>query len=194
MLLLIDNYDSFTYNVQHYFLQLGIEVVVKRNDAITVQEITALQPAYIVISPGPCSPNEAGISLDVVATFCGKIPLLGICLGHQCIVQYFGGKVIRAKQVMHGKTSKINHSQTGLFLNCPNPLEIMRYHSLLAESESLPSCLDIVATTEDDKKEIMAIQHRQLPIWGVQFHPESIKTEKGLDILQNFLQLAVNNV
>lgn len=188
MLLLIDNYDSFTYNVVHYFLQLQVDVVVKRHDAITIDEIKLLKPKYIVISPGPCTPNEAGISLSVIAEFAGKIPLLGICLGHQCIVQHFGGHIIRADCVMHGKTSTIQHNSDGIFKDCSNPLQVMRYHSLLADADTLPDCFHLTAITQDEKKQIMAIQHKELPIWGVQFHPESIKTDCGLQMLKNFIK------
>lgn len=186
MLLLIDNYDSFTYNVQHYFAMQDINVIVKRNDAITIAEIESLNPNFLVISPGPCSPNEAGISLAAVALFAGRIPILGICLGHQCIVQHFGGKIVRANRVMHGKTSFIKHNAFGLFANCANPLEVMRYHSLIADRDTLPAELKITAAIESSG-EIMAVQHQTLPVYGVQFHPESIKTHDGLMIIKNFI-------
>ena len=192
MILLIDNYDSFTYNVVHYFEILGCEVVVKRNDEITLAEIKALDPSHIVISPGPCTPNEAGISLAVIAEFSDKIPLLGICLGHQSIVQHFGGKIVRAERVMHGKTSMLAHTGKDLFVDCPLPLQVMRYHSLLVEPASLPEVFDVTAWTEDangQMAEIMAVRHRTRPVWGVQFHPESILSQDGLHVLQNFLQI-----
>ncbi len=167
---------------------LNAEVVVKRHDAVTIAEIVALQPQQIVISPGPFSPREAGISLAVIQEFAGQIPLLGICLGHQCIVHHFGGKIVRAAQPMHGKTSQLQHRGDDLFKNCLNPLQVMRYHSLLAEPESLPQELEVTAVTAD--AEIMAVRHMNLPIWGVQFHPESIKTACGLQLLENFLILS----
>lgn len=170
---------------------LNAEVVVKRHDAVTIAEIVALQPQQIVISPGPCSPREAGISLAVIQEFAGQIPLLGICLGHQCIVHHFGGKIVRAAQPMHGKTSQLQHRGDDLFKNCLNPLQVMRYHSLLAEPESLPQELEVTAVTAD--AEIMAVRHMNLPIWGVQFHPESIKTACGLQLLENFLILSRGN-
>ena len=185
--LLIDNYDSFTYNLAQYLGELGAEVRVERNDKITVDEIAALEPERIVISPGPCTPNEAGISLQVIARLAGRMPILGVCLGHQAIGQAFGGKVVRAKKVMHGKTSKIFHDETGLFAGLPNPIEATRYHSLVVEPESLPPSLRVTAKTWDE--EIMALQHRELPVWGVQFHPESILTLEGKNLLQNFLSL-----
>lgn len=192
MLLMIDNYDSFTYNVVQYLGELGAEVVVHRNDEITLEEIDALAPTQIVLSPGPCTPNEAGISMDVVRRFGPHIPLLGICLGHQSIGQVFGGKVVRAREVMHGKTSMIHHRETGVFSRLPNPFEATRYHSLIVAADSLPDCLEITAWTERDgeRDEIMGFRHREYPIQGVQFHPESIFTPAGHDLLRNFLQSA----
>ncbi len=190
MLLMIDNYDSFTYNVVQYLRELGAEVEVFRNDEITVAEIEAMQPELIVISPGPCTPKEAGISTDVVRAFGADIPLLGICLGHQCIGAVFGGEVVRARQVMHGKTSMIHHDSTGVLSDLPNPFEATRYHSLIVARETLPECLEVTAWTQHDDgsfDEIMAVKHRDLPIEGVQFHPESILTQCGHDLLRNFL-------
>ena len=191
MLLMIDNYDSFTYNVVQYLGELGAEVKVVRNDEISVADIEALKPERIVISPGPCTPNEAGISMAVIEYFAGRLPLLGICLGHQSIGQVYGGKVVRARQVMHGKTSPIFHRGEGVFEGLSNPLEATRYHSLIVERESLPDCLEITAwtqTEDGDIDEIMGLRHRELAIEGVQFHPESILTEHGHDLLRNFLQ------
>jgi len=187
MLLVIDNYDSFTYNLVQYFGQLGVEQKVFRNDAITVEEALALDPDRVMISPGPCSPTEAGVSLAMIEAFAGKKPLLGVCLGHQSIGQYFGGKVVRAENLMHGKTSPVRHRDTDIFAGLPNPMEATRYHSLIVERESLPDCLEI--TAETDAGEIMGLAHVELPIWGVQFHPESIATEKGMQMLENFLKL-----
>ena len=189
MLLMIDNYDSFTYNVVQYLGELGAEVEVHRNDEITLDEIERLAPERIVISPGPCTPNEAGISMEVVRRFGAQIPLLGICLGHQSIGQVFGGKVVRAREVMHGKTSMIHHTDRGVFAGLPNPFDATRYHSLIVERDSLPDCLEITAWTEKDGKpdEIMGFRHREYPIEGVQFHPESIFTHAGHDLLRNFL-------
>ncbi|GEM78210.1 aminodeoxychorismate/anthranilate synthase component II [Vibrio superstes] len=190
MLLIIDNYDSFTYNLYQYFCELGCDTKVVRNDAITIAEIHALQPQAIVISPGPCTPNEAGISLQVIQEFMGQLPLLGVCLGHQAIAQVLGGKVIRADKVMHGKTSPIQHTSTGVFSGLNNPLTVTRYHSLIVKKETLPECLEVTAWTLDEKgqqKEIMGYRHKTLPIEAVQFHPESIKTEQGHEILANFL-------
>ncbi len=196
MLLLIDNYDSFTYNVVQYLGELGAEVAVHRNDAITLTEIDVLGPSQIVLSPGPCTPDEAGICIDVVRRFGPRIPLLGICLGHQCIGQAFGGEVIRAAEVMHGKTSMIHHNGKGIFNSLLNPLEAVRYHSLVvAAQRSFPACLEVTAWTSRDGgkasplKEIMGCRHRQYPIEGVQFHPESIFTEQGRELLRNFLNL-----
>jgi anthranilate synthase component 2 len=186
MLLMIDNYDSFTYNLVQYFAELGAEVVVHRNDEISVAQIAALNPQHIVISPGPCTPNEAGISVPLIKAFAGKIPILGVCLGHQSIGQAFGGKIIHAKQLMHGKTSEIHHNNTSVFRGLPNPFTATRYHSLVIERQSLPECLDITAQSDDG--EIMGVRHKTLAVHGVQFHPESILTEHGHDMLKNFLQ------
>ena len=187
MLLMIDNYDSFTYNIVQYFGELGEEVAVYRNDKITIAEMEALAPERIVVSPGPCSPDEAGISVAAITHFAGKVPILGVCLGHQAIGAAFGGKVVRSATLMHGKTSPIHHDGKGLFTGLPNPFEATRYHSLVVERETLPECLDITAwVTEGD---IMGLAHRALPLWGVQFHPESILTEGGMDILRNFLEM-----
>jgi anthranilate synthase component 2 len=191
MLLMIDNYDSFTYNVVQYLGELGAEVQVVRNDEIAVADIEALNPGQIVISPGPCTPNEAGISMAVIETYAGKLPILGICLGHQCIGQVFGGRVVRARRVMHGKTSPIHHRGEGVFRGLSEPFEATRYHSLVVERSSLPDCLEITAWTADESggiDEIMGLRHRELPIEGVQFHPESILTAHGHDLLRNFLE------
>jgi anthranilate synthase component 2 len=191
MLLMIDNYDSFTYNVVQYLAELGADVVVHRNDEISLAQIEKLEPEAIVISPGPCTPTEAGISMDVVRRFGGRIPILGVCLGHQCIGAVFGGDVVRARQVMHGKTSMIHHSNVGVFEGLPMPFEATRYHSLIVKRETLPACLEMTAWTEHDDgsvDEIMGLRHRTLAIEGVQFHPESILTECGHDLLRNFLQ------
>ncbi len=185
MLLMIDNYDSFTYNLVQYFGELGQEVKVFRNDEITLQEIEALNPQYLVLSPGPCTPNEAGISVPAIHHFAGKLPIMGVCLGHQSIGQAFGGKIIHAKQLMHGKVSPVSHHHMGMFRDLPNPVTCTRYHSLVIERETLPECLKITAWTEDG--EIMGVRHKTLPIEGVQFHPESILTEHGHQMLQNFL-------
>jgi anthranilate synthase component 2 len=188
MLLLIDNYDSFTYNLAQYLGELGVEVRVERNDALTVDEVAKLGPRRIVISPGPCTPNEAGISLELISRLAGKIPILGVCLGHQAIGQAFGGKVVRAPQVMHGKTSPIEHDGAGLFRGIPSPMQATRYHSLVVEPQSLPATLAVTARTADG--EIMALAHKTLPVWGVQFHPESILTVDGKRLLQNFLEMS----
>ena len=191
MILMIDNYDSFTYNVVQYLAELQADVHVYRNDEITIAEIEQLAPEKIVISPGPCTPNEAGISVACIEAFAGKIPILGICLGHQSIGQAFGGNVIRAKQVMHGKTSMIHHNDTGVFKGLSNPFEATRYHSLVIEQQSLPDCLEINAWTETEDgtlDEIMGVRHRSLAVEGVQFHPESILTEHGHDMLNNFIK------
>ncbi len=191
MILMIDNYDSFTYNLVQYFGELGADVKVVRNDEITIEEIAALAPEKIVISPGPCTPNEAGVSVETIKTFAGKIPLLGVCLGHQGIGQAMGGKVIRAPFVMHGKTSPIYHKNTGVFTGLKNPFQATRYHSLVIEKESLPDCLEITAWTQNEDgsmAEIMGVKHKTLAVEGVQFHPESILTEHGHDMLRNFLQ------
>jgi len=191
MILMIDNYDSFTYNLVQYLGELGADVKVVRNDEITIDEIAALAPEKIVISPGPCIPNEAGVSVDTLKTFAGTIPLLGVCLGHQSIGQAFGGKVIRAPYVMHGKTSMVYHKNTGVFTGLKNPFQATRYHSLVIEKESLPACLEITAWTQNEDGsmgEIMGVKHKTLAVEGVQFHPESILTEHGHDMLRNFLQ------
>jgi anthranilate synthase component 2 len=185
MLLMIDNYDSFTYNLVQYFGELGEEVRTFRNDEITLEEITAMAPDRICISPGPCSPKEAGICISVLQHFAGKLPLLGVCLGHQAIGEAFGGKVIRAKQVMHGKTSSIAHTGVGVFQNIPSPYTVIRYHSLAIERASLPDCLEVTAWTDDG--EIMGVRHKELDVQGVQFHPESILSEHGHLLLKNFL-------
>jgi anthranilate synthase component 2 len=188
---MIDNYDSFTYNVVQYLGELKADVKVIRNDEMTVDDVAELKPEKIVISPGPCTPNEAGISVAVIKRFAGEIPILGICLGHQSIGQAFGGKVVRARAVMHGKTSPIYHNNRGVFRGLPNPFEATRYHSLVVERESLPDCLEITAWTQTESgemDEIMGFQHRELAVEGVQFHPESILTENGHDMLENFLK------
>jgi anthranilate synthase component 2 len=187
MLLMIDNYDSFTYNLVQYFGELGEEVAVYRNDKITLEEITALRPARIVVSPGPCSPEEAGISVAAIRQFAGKIPLLGVCLGHQSIGAAFGGRIVGSSHLMHGKTSPIHHNGRELFLGLPDPFEATRYHSLVVERSTLPACLEVTAWVEEG--EIMALRHRDLPLWGVQFHPESILTVGGMDLLRNFLEI-----
>jgi len=194
MLLMIDNYDSFTYNVVQYFGELGADVRVYRNDEITLEEIKALDPDHIVISPGPCTPNEAGVSVEVLKQFAGVKPLFGICLGHQSIAQAFGGYVIRAKEVMHGKTSMIHHKSQGVFKDLPNPFEATRYHSLVIDKDRLPDCLEVTAWTEDadgNIDEIMGVQHRDYVIEGVQYHPESILTEHGHAQLKNFLDMSI---
>jgi para-aminobenzoate synthetase component 2 len=190
MLLIIDNYDSFTFNLYQYFAELGQEVIVKRNDEISLTQITDLAPDYLVISPGPCTPNEAGISLAVIAHFAGKLPILGVCLGHQSIAQVFGARVERARIVMHGKTSKIRHTNAGVFMGLNNPLQVTRYHSLIVNKASLSDEFQITAWTETAQgefDEIMAFRHKTLPLEGVQFHPESILTEQGKQLLNNFL-------
>ncbi|ACN98796.1 anthranilate synthase component II [Sulfurihydrogenibium azorense] len=189
MILMIDNYDSFTYNIVQYFYELGQDVLVKRNDEITVEDIKRMDNVdAIVISPGPCTPNEAGISVDVIKEFKGVYPILGVCLGHQSIGQAFGAKIVKAKCLMHGKTSKIYHNEKGLFEGIPNPFNAVRYHSLVIDESTLPEDIEITARSDDG--EIMAIQHKKYPIWGVQFHPESILTEYGLKLLENFIHLA----
>jgi anthranilate synthase component 2 len=192
MLLMIDNYDSFTYNLVQYFGELGQEVKVVRNDALSVEGIAALNPAHIVISPGPCTPDLAGVSLAVLERLSGRVPILGVCLGHQSLGQAFGGKVVRAKTIMHGKTSSIRHQGKGVFAGVPDRFEATRYHSLVVEKQSLPDCLEITAWTEDADggfDEIMGLRHRTLPVEGVQFHPESILTQHGHDLLRNFLDM-----
>ncbi len=190
MLLMIDNYDSFTYNLVQYLGELGAEVVVHRNDQISLNQIERMAPTRIVISPGPCTPNEAGISMDVIRRFGDRIPILGVCLGHQSIGQVYGGEVVRARTVMHGKTSAIHHTGSGVFTRLPNPFEATRYHSLIVAADSLPDCLEVTAWTEFEdgsRDEIMGFRHQQLPVEGVQFHPESILTRCGHDLLANFL-------
>jgi anthranilate synthase component 2 len=186
MLLMIDNYDSFTYNLVQYLGELGEDVQVYRNDEIDLARVAELKPDHIVVSPGPCTPNEAGISVPLIHEFAGKIPILGVCLGHQSIGQAFGGRIVHAKQLMHGKTSQIHHKNVGVFRDLPNPYTATRYHSLVIERESLPDCLEITSWTDDG--EIMGVRHKTLPIEGVQFHPESILTEYGHELLQNFLK------
>lgn len=190
MILMVDNYDSFTFNLVQYLGELGGDVLVKRNDEISVDEIRTLAPSHIVISPGPCTPNEAGISLELIRQLGGEIPLLGVCLGHQAIGQVFGGKVVHAGRVMHGKTSMVHHTGEGVFRDLPSPYEVTRYHSLVIEKSSLPDCLEVTAWTETDGavEEIMGVRHRELPIEGVQFHPESILTQHGHQLLKNFLE------
>lgn len=185
MLLMIDNYDSFTYNLVQYFGELGEDVRVYRNDEITLEQIEQLKPERIVLSPGPCTPNEAGISVPLLKQFAGKLPILGVCLGHQSIGAAFGGKIVRAQQVMHGKTSPVHHTGQGVFAGLPNPFTVIRYHSLAIERASLPECLEVTAWTDDG--EIMGVRHKQYEIQGVQFHPESILTEHGHALLKNFL-------
>lgn len=190
MLLLIDNYDSFTYNLYQYFCELGAEVLVKRNDELQLTDIERLAPQRLVISPGPCTPNEAGISLDAIRHFAGKLPILGVCLGHQALGQAFGAKVVRAREVMHGKTSAIRHFDSGVFHGLNNPLTVTRYHSLVLEAATLPDCFDVTAWSECDgaRDEIMGIRHREMALEGVQFHPESILSEQGHQLLDNFLK------
>ncbi|HWQ94243.1 MAG TPA: aminodeoxychorismate/anthranilate synthase component II [Gammaproteobacteria bacterium] len=193
MLLMIDNYDSFTYNLVQYLGELGADVRVFRNDQITLAEIKKLAPAHIVISPGPCTPNEAGVSVDTIKEFAGTIPLLGVCLGHQSIGQAFGGKIVHARELMHGKTSMIYHTGKGVFKGLPSPFEATRYHSLVIEKETLPDCLEVTAWTQDaqgNMDEIMGVRHKTLNIEGVQFHPESILTQCGHDLLANFLRIS----
>ncbi len=191
MLLMIDNYDSFTYNLVQYFGELGVDIRVFRNDEISVDDIATLEPEHIVISPGPCTPKEAGVSVETIKTFSGKIPILGVCLGHQSIGEAFGGKIIRAKRVMHGKISAIHHEGKGVFRGLKNPFEATRYHSLVIERESLPDCLELTAWTENEDgsfEEIMGVRHRELAVEGVQFHPESILSQHGHQMLKNFLE------
>lgn len=195
MILMIDNYDSFTYNLVQYLGELGQEVKVVRNDHITLNDIEALQPDYLMLSPGPCTPNEAGICLDAVTHFAGKLPILGICLGHQTIGQAFGGKIIKAKEIMHGKTSPVYHHDEHVFANCEQPFTATRYHSLVVEQASLPDCLQVTAWTNDDDgklDEIMGIRHKDFAIEGVQFHPESILTQHGHHLLNNFIEQNAN--
>ena len=190
MILVIDNYDSFTYNLVQYLGELGADVVVRRNDAVSVDEIGALEPTAIVISPGPCAPHQAGVSVPVIQRWGATIPTLGVCLGHQAIGEAYGGRVVRAGRVMHGKCSLVEHDGTGLFEGLPTPLSVMRYHSLIVDRQSLPAELEILAVAADDPDEVHALRHCAHPVWGVQFHPESILTTGGKTILQNFLELA----
>ena len=187
MLLVIDNYDSFTYNLVQYFGELGADPQVKRNDAITPEEVEKMKPQKIVISPGPGRPEEAGISMELIRKFGGKVPILGVCLGHQCMGEVYGGKVVRAGRLMHGKTSPIQHDGKGVFQGLPNPFEATRYHSLIVEKNSVPSCLEVCAETAEG--EIMGLRHREYPVHGVQFHPESILSKEGKDLLANFLKI-----
>ncbi len=187
MLLLIDNYDSFTYNLYQYLGELGADMRVVRNNKATVEQLAALKPDKLVVSPGPCTPHEAGISCDIIGHFAGKIPILGVCLGHQCIGQVFGGTIIRARRLMHGKVSAITHDNTDVFKGLPNPFEATRYHSLVIEAATCPSCLVVTARAEKD--EIMGVRHASMPIYGVQFHPESILTPHGKQLLRNFLDM-----
>jgi anthranilate synthase component 2 len=191
MLLMIDNYDSFTFNLVQYFGELGADVRVYRNDEITIDQIAALRPEFLVISPGPCTPLEAGVSVEAITRFAGEMPILGVCLGHQSIGQAFGGRIVRAEAVMHGKTSPVYHANCGVFSGLPDPFEATRYHSLVIEKETIPDCLEITAWTRNDRgemHEIMGVRHREFPIQGVQFHPESILTQHGHDLLENFLK------
>lgn len=190
MLLVLDNYDSFTYNIVQYLGELGESPVVRRNDEITVADIGSMGVTRMVISPGPCTPAEAGITVEAIRRWSSRIPTLGICLGHQAIGEAFGGRVVRARKIMHGRTSRVTHSASGLFAGLPNPLEVMRYHSLVIEPASIPKELEVIASNVDDPTEIHAIRHSEHPIWGVQFHPESILTQNGREILRNFLTLA----
>jgi anthranilate synthase/aminodeoxychorismate synthase-like glutamine amidotransferase len=190
MLLVIDNYDSFTYNLVQYLGELGAEMVVRRNDAITVDEIGAMQPAGIVLSPGPCTPKEAGVTVDVIRRWGSSIPMLGVCLGHQAIGEAYGGEVVRAERVMHGKTSLVDHDGTGVFAGLPSPMEVMRYHSLVVERRSMPDALEIIAVGRDEPDVVHAVKHREHPVYGVQFHPESVMTPQGKALLKNFLDIA----
>lgn len=197
MLLVIDNFDSFTYNLVQYFGQLGVEQRVFRNNEITPEEAAALKPDRVLLSPGPCSPNEAGVSMGMIKEFAGKVPLLGVCLGHQCIGQYFGGNVIRASRLMHGKTSPVKHTDSDVFNGLPQDFPATRYHSLLVEKSTLPDCLEVTAWVDDpgfsaSADEIMGMRHKELPIYGVQFHPESYATAHGMKLLENFLKLSAN--
>jgi anthranilate synthase/aminodeoxychorismate synthase-like glutamine amidotransferase len=189
-ILVIDNYDSFTYNLVQYLGELGAEVLVRRNDAVGVDEIGELGPAGIVLSPGPCTPKEAGVTVDVIRRWGSTIPILGVCLGHQAIGEAYGGDVVRAVRVMHGKTSRIRHDGTGVFAGLPSPMQVMRYHSLIVERNTMPESLEIVAVAQDDPLEVHAVKHREHPVYGVQFHPESVMTPNGKALLKNFLELA----
>jgi anthranilate synthase component 2 len=190
MLLVVDNYDSFTYNLVQYLGALGAEPTVRRNDAVTVDEVAAMAPRAIVISPGPCAPAQAGISVPVIRALGARIPILGVCLGHQAIGEAYGGRVVRARRIMHGKPSRVVHEATGLFAGVPSPVRVMRYHSLVVDPASLPEALTVTAVAEDDPGEVHALAHRDHPVWGVQFHPESILTDHGRTLLANFLRLA----
>ncbi|WP_269536994.1 anthranilate synthase component II [Cerasicoccus fimbriatus] len=197
MLLVIDNFDSFTYNLVQYFGQLGVEQRVFRNNEITPEEALALKPERVLLSPGPCSPNEAGVSMAMIEAFAGKVPLLGVCLGHQCIGQYFGGDVVRAKRLMHGKTSPVKHTDSDVFNGLPQDFPATRYHSLLVDKATLPGCLEVTAWVDDpdyaeSANEIMGMRHKELPVYGVQFHPESYATAHGMKLLDNFLKLSAN--
>ncbi len=190
MLLIIDNYDSFTYNLVQYFGEMGAQMEIRRNDQVTLEEIRRLNPDRICVSPGPCTPKEAGISCEVIREFGSRVPLLGVCLGHQCIGDVFGGEVVRAERLMHGKTSQIRHQGGSVFAGLPDPFEATRYHSLLVRRETLPACLEVTAVAADDESEIMGLRHKELPVHGVQFHPESILTLEGKKLLKNFLEMA----
>lgn len=187
MILMVDNYDSFTYNLVQYCGELGADLKVYRNDSLTIAQIHKMAPEKIIISPGPGGPESAGLSVEIIKTFAGKLPVLGVCLGHQCMGYAFGGKIIRAKNIMHGKTSMIHHENKGIFQGLPNPFEATRYHSLLVEKKSLPDCFEILALA--DKDEIMGMRHKEYSLWGVQFHPESILTKDGMKLLDNFLKM-----
>jgi anthranilate synthase component 2 len=190
MILIVDNYDSFTYNLVQYLGELGADIVVRRNDAIDVEEVADLAPSAIVLSPGPCAPSQAGVTVPMIRRWGATIPTLGVCLGHQAIGEAYGGRVVRARRVMHGKCSTVEHDGQGIFAGLPSPLPVMRYHSLIVERESLPPELEVVAVASDDPTEIHAVRHRSHPVWGVQFHPESILTTGGKTMLQNFLAFA----
>lgn len=190
MVLMIDNYDSFTFNLVQYFGELGAEVRVVRNDALSVDEVVAMVPSAVVISPGPCAPDQAGISLGLIQRLAGTVPILGVCLGHQAIGEAYGGEVVRAERVMHGKTSQIRHDGSGIFAGLPSPMQVMRYHSLIVERDTMPQSLEIVAVATDDPTEVHAVKHREHPVYGVQFHPESVMTPEGKALLRNFLELA----
>lgn len=190
MLLVIDNYDSFTYNLVQYLGELGAEVMVRRNDEVTVDEIGGLAPSAIVLSPGPCAPAQAGITVEAIRRWGSSIPMLGVCLGHQAIGEAYGGQVVRAARVMHGKTSRIRHDGSGVFAGIPSPMEVMRYHSLIVDRGSMPESLEIVAVSQNDPSEVHAVRHREHPVYGVQFHPESVMTPDGKALLRNFLELA----
>ena len=187
MILVVDNFDSFTWNLVHHLAELGAETLVRRNDEIDIESVGALAPSAIVISPGPKTPADAGVTIPLIRRWAGRIPMLGVCLGHQAIGEVFGGKVVRARNLMHGKTSLVSHQGSDLFQGLPDPMEVMRYHSLILEPESFPSCLEVTARGIDDPSEIHALRHRELPVWGVQFHPESIMTPHGKSLLRNFL-------